>query len=98
MDAINPTGYLYDEDEYRERCISMYKLAQDNSPGIPTFMNIGVHTSHGTLKDAGEVIRWSEITRENGMGMSYFTWSALEPWADTVVPALFTEPAELPWA
>ena len=98
MDAINPTGYLYDEDEYRERCSSMYELAQSNSPGIPTFMNIGVHTSHGTLKDAGEVIRWSEITRENGMGMSYFTWHALEPWADTVVPALFSQPAELPWS
>jgi len=41
--------------------------------------------------------RWSEITRASGMGMSYFTWSALEPWVEEVASALFEEQARLPW-
>lgn len=97
MDAINPTGYLYDEQAYEERCRTMRKVCQDACPGIPTFMNVGVFTSHGKLKGAREVVRWSEITRASGLGMSYFTWSALEPWVDEVASALFKERAQLPW-
>jgi len=97
LDAINPTGYLYDEQVYEERCRAMKKVCQEARPGIPTFMNVGVSTSHGKLKGAEEVIRWSEITRASGMGMSYFTWSALEPWVEEVASALFGERAQLPW-
>ena len=98
MDSINPTGYLYDEQVYKERCRAMKKVCQEACPGIPVFMNVGVYTSHGKLKSAEEVIRWSEITQAEGMGMSYFTWTSLEPWVDDVTSALFGERAELPWS
>ena len=79
LDWINPSGYRYNDQAFLE-------AAQGNRAhvpqGFPFYITIGVHTSHGTLKDAAEIRRQMKIARECGAdGLVFFTWDALRPYA-----------------
>ncbi len=43
---------------------------------------MGVHTSHGTLKDAAEIRKQMKMAGDCGAdGLVFFTWEALRPYA-----------------
>lgn len=92
LDAINPSGYVYDFDGYMNRCRETIKAARKANPRAPVFINIGVHTSHGRLRDAAQVIRWTRGARAAGSdGMNFFTMRALLPYLDGVSRVVFQE-------
>ena len=98
LDAINPTGYLYDFEKYMERCRTSISAAKKVRKDIPAFINVGVHTSHGDLQNPAEVIKWTRGAREAGAdGISYFALKAFMPWVEEVAKSVFPEKADLPW-
>ena len=97
LDAINPSGYVYDYKMYMEQCQTNIEAIRRINSAIPIFINIGVHTSHGTLRGAEEIIRWVEGAREAGAnGVSFFTMKTLMPYLGQVSEALFKEKAIVP--
>ncbi|KYH41516.1 MAG: hypothetical protein AYL32_004880 [Candidatus Bathyarchaeota archaeon B26-2] len=97
LDAINPTGYVYDYREYMDRCRTSIKAAKEANPEVPVFINVGVYTSHGRLRDASQVIKWTEGAREAGAdGVSFFTMKTLMPYLKEVSEALFRDKAKVP--
>lgn len=82
IDWINPSGYQYTDDAF-------LKAVTDNRKhvpkGFPFYVTIGVLTSHGKLKDAGEVKRYIQMAEDSGAdGLIFFTWESLKPFADEV--------------
>ncbi len=80
LDWINPSGYRYDDESFR-------RAAQLNRQHVPTnfpyYITIGVRTSHGSLKNAGEIRKQMKMTAEAGAdGLVFFTWRALRPFVD----------------
>ncbi|MFN7141808.1 MAG: glycoside hydrolase family 10 protein, partial [Limisphaerales bacterium] len=58
LDWINPSGYRYTEEEFRETV----KANRDLIPkGFPYYITIGVTTSHGKLQNSGELIQQLRI-------------------------------------
>ncbi|HDN02125.1 MAG TPA: hypothetical protein ENF42_04030 [Candidatus Bathyarchaeota archaeon] len=97
LDAVNPSGYIYNYKEYINRCKENIEAIRRVNPRVPIFINIGVHTSHGTLKSAAEIIKWVEGARKlKADGISYFTMKTLLPYIDEVSKALFREKASVP--
>ncbi|NLN78183.1 MAG: family 10 glycosylhydrolase [Armatimonadetes bacterium] len=84
LDWINPSGYRYDDQVFRD--VALQNRA--NIPkGFPFYITIGVHTSHGTLNSAEEVRRQMTIAHECGAdGLVFFTWEALDKFADELAP------------
>lgn len=98
LDAINPTGYLYNFEKYMERCRTSISAAKKVKKDIPAFINVGVHTSHGDLQNQAEVIKWTQGAREAGAdGISYFALKAFMPWLEEVSKSVFPKKADLPW-
>ncbi len=97
LDAINPTGYVYEFPEYMNRIQTSSAAAKKADPKAPVFINVGVHTSHGSLKNAAQVIRWTQGAREAGAdGVSFFTMTSLLPYLKEVSKALFKERVKVP--
>ncbi|RJS84443.1 hypothetical protein CW702_02480 [Candidatus Bathyarchaeota archaeon] len=97
LDAVNPSGYIYNYKEYINRCKENIEAIRRVNPRVPIFINIGVHTSHGTLKSAAEIIKWVEGARKlKADGISFFTMKTLLPYIDEVSKALFREKASVP--
>jgi len=97
LDAINPTGYVYEFSKYMNRIRTSTAAAKKADPKVPVFINVGVHTSHGSLKDAAQVIQWTQGAREAGAdGVSFFTMESLLPYLKDVSKALFQKRAKVP--
>jgi len=97
LDAINPTGYVYEFSEYMNRIRTSTTAAKKADPGATVFINVGVHTSHGSLRDATQVIQWTQGAREAGAdGVSFFTMEFLLPYLKDVSKALFQKRAKIP--
>ena len=79
LDWINPSGYRYTDEAFLEAA----KANRAHVPkGFPFYITIGVHTSHGTLKDAAEIRKQMNMARDCGAdGLVFFTWEALRPFA-----------------
>ena len=82
LDWINPSGYRYTDAAFLQ-------AAQQNRAhvprGFPFFITIGVHTSHGSLKDAAEIRKQMKMAQDCGAdGLVFFTWEALRPFANEV--------------
>jgi uncharacterized lipoprotein YddW (UPF0748 family) len=82
LDWINPSGYRYDDTSFRQAA----KLNREHVPrNVPYYITIGVTTSHGSLRDAGEVRRQMKIAANAGAdGLVFFTWEALNPFAEEI--------------
>jgi uncharacterized lipoprotein YddW (UPF0748 family) len=82
LDWINPSGYRYTDEAFLEAA----RLNRAHVPkDFPFYITIGVHTSHGSLKDAAEVRKQMTMARQCGAdGVVFFTWEALRPFADTL--------------
>ncbi len=97
LDAINPTGYVYDFSSYMHRIRASIAAAHKAAPEVPAFVNIGVSTSHGSLKDAIQIVQWTQGAREAGAaGVSFFTMESLLPFLKEVSQALFKGKASVP--
>lgn len=80
LDWINPSGYRYDDESFRQ---TARQNREHVLKGFPFYITIGVKTSHGELKDAAEVRKQMNMARESGAdGLIFFTWEALRPFAD----------------
>jgi uncharacterized lipoprotein YddW (UPF0748 family) len=79
LDWINPSGYRYTDEAFLEAA----RLNRAHVPkGFPFYITIGVHTSHGSLKDAAEIRKQMDMARQCGAdGLIFFTWEALRPFA-----------------
>lgn len=75
LDWINPSGYRYTDDSFREAAV----LNRQNVPkGFPYYITIGVSTSHGKLPDIAALRRQMEMSKQAGAdGLVFFTWEAL---------------------
>jgi uncharacterized lipoprotein YddW (UPF0748 family) len=75
LDWINPSGYRYTDEAFREAA----KLNRENVPkGFPYYITIGVKTSHGTLPDVETLRRQMEMSKQAGAdGVIFFTWESL---------------------
>jgi len=99
LDAINPTGYVYEFSGYMERIRKSIVAARKAAPKAPVFINVGVVTSHGSLKDAPQIIQWTQGAREAGAdGISFYTMESLLPFLDEVSQVLFKKRVEVPHA
>lgn len=97
LDAVNPTGYAYEFSEYMKRIRASTAAARKASLKAPVFINVGVYTSHGSLKDAAQVIQWTQGAREAGAdGVSFFTMKSLLPYLKEVSEALFKNRVKVP--
>jgi len=75
LDFVTPTGYVYDMDLFRSVCLHI-KIA--TADVIPTYVTIGVQTSHGRLK-RGELRQQIAIAREEELdGFTLFHWEAVK--------------------
>jgi uncharacterized lipoprotein YddW (UPF0748 family) len=94
LDWVNPTGYVYDYRTFRHRCKEYIEVIDGK---CPTYITVGVRTSHGELRSAQEVIDQVQIARDEGMdGMVFFTYRALEPYLEEVAGDLFPTKVEMP--
>jgi len=94
LDWANPTLYVYDYRSIRRRCKEYLDVIDG---ACPTYATVGVHTSHGRIHSAEEVIEQVKVAREEGMdGVVFFTYGALEPYLDEVAEMLFPTKVALP--
>lgn len=86
LDWINPSGYRYTDEEFRKAAA----LNRANVPKrFPLYITIGVATSHGKLKDADEIRRQMQMSREAGAdGVVFFTWESLRAFLPDVSEAI----------
>ncbi len=86
LDWINPSGYRYTDESFREAA----RLNRSAVPkGFPFYITIGVRTSHGELKSADEVKRQIDMSREAGAdGVIFFTWASLRAFLPDVTEAI----------
>lgn len=75
LDWINPSGYRYTDEAFREAA----ELNRRNVPkGFPYYITIGVATSHGKLPDVAALKKQLEFSRQaQADGIIFFTWEAL---------------------
>ena len=75
LDWINPSGYRYTDDAFREAAA----LNRENVPkGFPFYITIGVKTSHGQLPDVAALRKQMALSKEAGAdGLVFFTWESL---------------------
>lgn len=75
LDWINPSGYRYTDEAFREAA----ELNRRNVPkGFPYYITLGVSTSHGKLPDVAAIKRQLDLSRQAGAeGIIFFTWEAL---------------------
>jgi len=75
LDLITPSGYVYDMDLFRSICLHIMIAV---SKVVPTYVTIGVETSHGKLRK-GEVAQQIRISREEGLdGVTLFHWESVK--------------------
>jgi len=92
LDLVTPTGYVYDMDLFRSYCLHI-NIAIAGI--IPTFVTIGVQTSHGKLR-RGEVKKQIKIAREEGLdGVTLFHWEAVKRFLPEIRQA-FAKPSRFP--
>jgi len=71
LDWINPSGYDYDLNSFRIRCI---ELANIINKRCPMCITLGQHTTHGKVKNVEELIEMMKIASETGFdGFVLFT-------------------------
>lgn len=80
LDWANPTGYIYHWGEFRKQCKHYVDIIKRE---CPTYITIGVETSHGKLKNYEEINRQMKTAEEEGMdGVVFFTYQAIIPYLD----------------
>jgi len=73
LDWVNPSGYDYDLDSFKRRCIELAFIVNKR---CPLYITLGQHTSHGKVKNVEELIEMMKIARETGFdGFVLFTHS-----------------------
>ncbi len=73
LDWVNPSGYDYELDSFKRRCI---ELAFRVNKRCPLCITLGQHTTHGKIKNAEELIKQIKIADKTGFdGFVLFTHS-----------------------
>jgi uncharacterized lipoprotein YddW (UPF0748 family) len=86
LDWINPSGYVYNRRDFRTRAAANLRSVPE---GFPTYITIGVTTSHGRLKSASEVRTQVEDAVDLGAsGVVFFTLEYTEPFLEDLSPTL----------
>ena len=87
VDFINPTGYVYTPGEFRKLCQQARVVVNHR---VPTYISIGVETSHGRLHSAQEVIGQINIAKETGLeGVIFFHLKATLPFLPEIARSAF---------
>lgn len=77
LDFIIPTGYVYSTDVFKWLCREARMIVADI---IPTYICIGIRTSHGFLERPIDVATYVDIVRRTGLpGYVFFSLSSLLP-------------------
>jgi uncharacterized lipoprotein YddW (UPF0748 family) len=82
LDWINPSGYRYTDEAFLQAA----RANREHIPkDFPFYITIGVKTSHGVLKDAAQIRKHMSMASDCGAnGLVFFTWEALQPFAEEV--------------
>jgi uncharacterized lipoprotein YddW (UPF0748 family) len=75
LDWINPSGYRYTDESFKEAAALNRKTVPKS---VPFYITIGVSTSHGKLEDPAALRKHMTFAKEAGAeGLCFFTWEAL---------------------
>lgn len=86
LDWINPSGYVYNIEDFRKRVLDNRKQIP---PDFPYLVTIGVRTSHGRLNSAGEVKKQvREAIALGATGVVFFTLEYTRPYLKELSPLL----------
>lgn len=86
LDWINPSGYVYDQQQFIARAAMNRKAVP---AGFPMLITIGVRTSHGQCRDAEEVKRHIRDAMDAGAdGVVLFTLEWTKPYLRDLAPFL----------
>jgi len=86
LDFIIPTGYVYSIDVFRKLCQEAKIVVRDI---IPTYMCIGIRTSHGFLERPADVLTYIDVVRRIKLqGYVFFSLSSLLPMVPYLKEAL----------
>jgi uncharacterized lipoprotein YddW (UPF0748 family) len=100
IDHVDVSGYLYEKNggpDYMKKFADRMKLAveyrkQAGNKGELS-LTLGVVTSHGRVKSAAEIGEYIRVARKAGIdGVSFFTWTTLQPYLDEVLQAGYLKP------
>lgn len=71
LDWINPSGYDYDIESFKRRCV---ELAVMINKRCPSYITLGQHTSHGRVKNVEELKEQMKIADKTGFeGYMFFS-------------------------
>ncbi len=75
LDWVNPSGYRYTDESFKEAAALNRKTVPKN---VPFYITIGVSTSHGKLENPAALRKQMAFAKEAGAdGLVFFTWEAL---------------------
>lgn len=95
LDIINISGYCYPDnygdaylDVFRKRLCDAGRLARAAAHPVELSFALGIHTSHGTIADAGEISRYLASARALGYsGVAAFAWGGMKPFLNDIIEA-----------